>query len=297
MHRQLQLALENEVQQRTEELAASNEELRVTYEEMADSNKLLVRSNEELAQFAYVASHDLQEPLRKIRMFAGMLSKDTTLPPGLSPLVMKIDKSTERMVLLIRDLLEFSSLLKSDAMARPVNLAEVAANVVNDFELLIEDKKATVIIGKLPEIQAVALQMNQLLYNLLGNALKFCKPGVPPVIEINAKLSSREQTGLYISKPYPFAQYYHITIQDNGIGFETKYAEHIFEVFKRLHGREHYPGSGIGLAMCRRIADNHNGRLYAESEPGKGSIFHLLLPDKQHDYTSDLPPGFQWINQ
>lgn len=296
IHRQLQLALENEVQQRTEELAASNSALRTTNEELAHSNRMITRSNEELAQYAYVASHDLQEPLRKIRMFAGMLSSDKTLPVGLAPLVQKIDKSTERMVMLIGDLLEFSRLLKSDILVRPVNLAETTANVINDFELMIEEKKAIVTAGYMPQVQAVAMQMNQLFYNLLGNALKFSKPGIAPVIVISSQPVSHEEAGKHITQPFPFAQYYRITVSDNGIGFDSRYAEHIFEVFKRLHGRDLYPGSGIGLAMCRRIADNHNGRLYAESVPDEGSVFHLLLPSRQHDHEDVLPAGFKWTN-
>ncbi len=296
INRQMQLELENEVQQRTEELAASNEELRVTNDELGMLNQLLTRSNEELAQYAYVASHDLQEPLRKIRMFAGMLSNEKNLLPTLVPLVQKIDRSAERMALLIRDLLDFSRLLKSDSLARPVDLNEIVHNVVNDFELLIEEKKAQVKTRQLPEVEAIALQMNQLFYNLVSNALKFSRPGVSPVIEIGSELVTLEQVKQYVGKPFPFAQYHHITVKDNGIGFETKFAEHIFEVFKRLHARELFPGSGIGLAMCRRIADNHNGRLFAESVQGEGSVFHLYLPSKQQNYETDLPAGFHWIN-
>ena len=282
IYRQLQLVLESEVLQRTEELAVRNEDLRVINNELAHTNQLLTRSNEELAQYAYVASHDLQEPLRKIRMFAGLLENESSLQEKPLSLVRKINQSSERMAMLIRDLLEFSRLLRSDSMARPVNLQEVVANVTNDFELLIEEKGAVVHIGKLPEVEAIALQMNQLFYNLLSNALKFSKAGVAPLIRLDSEPVSLEEAGKYIVKPAPFAQYYHITLKDNGIGFETRFAEHIFEVFKRLHTREIYPGSGIGLAMCRRIADNHCGHLSAESAPGEGSVFHLFLPDKQH---------------
>ena len=285
--RQLQLALEQQVQERTEELTATNEQL-------AASNERLVHSNEELAQYAYVASHDLQEPLRKIRMFSGMLESKQTLASDNRELVTKIGQSAERMSMLIRDLLDFSRLLKSEMLVRPVDLAEITASVVNDFELTIGEKKAIITTGKMPVVQAIGLQMNQLFYNLLGNALKFSKPGIPPVIEISAEAISPEAAAEHIQKPLAFAQYYHIAITDNGIGFEVKYSEQIFEVFKRLHSREIYPGSGIGLALCRRIVENHNGRLYASSTPGVGTTFHLILPDKQQDYESPLANQLKW---
>lgn len=289
LYRQLQLALENQVQQRTEQLSSSNEEL-------ARSNDMLLRSNKELAQFAYVASHDLQEPLRKIRMFATTLSKQGTLSEDTRPLVQKIDGSAQRMSLLISDLLDFSRLLESDRLMQPVSLSEIVDNVIGDFELMIEEKGAKINTGNLPRIQAVALQMNQLFYNLLSNSLKFGKPGEPPIIQVNSHPIGLEEVKSHLAKPLPFAQYHHITVEDNGIGFETQYADQIFEIFKRLHGRDAYPGSGIGLAMCRRIADNHHGKLYAESTPGSGSVFHLFLPDRQHEYVSELPANFKWTN-
>ena len=295
MQRQQQLALENQVQERTGELAASNEELRSTNEELAQANELLIRSNEDLGQYAYVASHDLQEPLRKIRMFATALSRQQALPEDTGTLAEKIDASAHRMSQLISDLLEFSK-LKADRLVRPVNLAEIAANVVDDFELLIEEKGAQVVIGELPRIEAVALQMNQLFYNLLSNALKFTRQKVQPQIRIKSQPAGMEEVKTYVAKPLPFAQYYHISVEDNGIGFETQYGDQIFEIFKRLHGREAYPGSGIGLAVCRRIADNHHGKLYAESVPQEGSAFHLFLPDRQHENVSALPVDFKWTN-
>ncbi len=296
IQREMQTALEQQVLERTEQLAGSNAALKTKNEELAESNEQLKHSNEELAQYAYVASHDLQEPLRKIRLFSGMLITKEYLTEDIKVLIDKIGQSSERMSMLIRDLLEFSKLLKSDTLVRPVDLQEVTVAVANDFELLLEEKKATLLIGKMPTLQAVALQMNQLFYNLLGNALKFDKPGRTLVVEVKAIPIDQEDVSKFISKPLAFAQYYHITIRDNGIGFELKYSEHIFEVFKRLHGRDLYPGSGIGLAICRRIVVNHNGFLFAESVPGEGSVFHLILPDKQKDFEATLPNGFQWKN-
>ncbi len=261
-------------------MAISNEELQTMNEELADANERLLHSNEELAQYAYVASHDLQEPLRKIRMFSGILREQEDLSEKNTQLVAKISQSSERMSLLIQDLLEFSRLLNSEALLRPVDLGEVCRMLFNDFELTIAEKGAVVRIGKLPVIEAVPLHMNQLFYNLLSNALKFSKPGVAPFVEIDARVISREVAREYISNPDRQVIYYHLTFSDNGIGFDQQYAEQIFEVFKRLHGREAYPGSGIGLALCRRIIANQQGHVFATSVPGEGTTFHLILPDR-----------------
>lgn len=286
LQQELQLALENEVQIRTEELAAAVEELRATNENLAELNIQLTHSNDELAQYAYVASHDLQEPLRKIQVFTGMLSKQPGLPPATGPTIEKISSSAARMSGLIQDLLAFSRLLKSETLMRPVALAEVVEAVWSDFELTVEEKGATLQVGELPVIESVNLQMNQLFNNLVSNALKFTMPGKTPHITVASREASVEEVARVIRTPLTFAIYHHIVFTDNGIGFETEYSEQIFEVFKRLHGRDMYPGSGIGLALCRRIVANHNGHLYAESVPGNGSTFHIFLPSRQHDYTS-----------
>lgn len=281
IQQQLQLALAQKVQERTEELAATNEELQATNEELANANQSLRRSNEELAQYAYVASHDLQEPLRKIHVFSGMLGKSEVLTEKDKLVTGKIIESAARMSNLIKDLLEFSHLTYADSVVRLVNLTEVAQSVEKDFELTIAEKAATLHLGPLPTIEATPLRMNQLFYNLLNNALKFSVPDRPPVIRIGAQALRTHEVEPYIRKPLPYAQYYRISVADNGIGFETGYAEQIFEVFKRLHTREVYPGSGIGLALCRRIVNNLGGVLYAESVPGEGSVFHFVLPDRQ----------------
>ena len=274
IQRELQTALENEVQQRTEELRTTNDEL-------ADANRALTHTNEELAQYAYVASHDLQEPLRKIQVFTTMLNSSMSLDAKNTEIAGKISQSAGRMQYLIRDLLEFSRLLNSETLVRPVALSEIVAAVVSDYELTIADKQASITIEKLPVIQCVSLQMNQLFNNLLGNALKFSLPDVSPVVSIQSIPVSATDIIEWIPKPLPFAQYHHITLTDNGIGFEVQYKDQIFEVFKRLHGRDTYAGSGIGLAICKRIVSNHQGVLFAESTMGKGSTFHIILPDRQ----------------
>ena len=215
-------------------------------------------------------------------IFSNMLSSEETLHDRSKNLVNKISESSHRMSLLIKDLLQFSRLLNSETMLRPVDLSAVMASVTGDFELIIHEKNAAVTIGKLPVIEAVGLQMNQLFYNLLGNALKFSRPGIEPEITIDVQAITEEDAYQHVQKIIPGSNYYHITFADNGIGFEVKYSEQIFEIFKRLHGRSIYPGSGIGLALCRRIVANHNGALYAESEPDKGSVFHIIIPGRQH---------------
>jgi signal transduction histidine kinase len=286
LQRDQQAALEHQVQNRTEELAAAVEELRATNEELGITNDELHRSNDELAQYAYVASHDLQEPLRKIRVFSGMLAADPELPESVATTIGKISGAAGRMSQLIQDLLAFSKLLKSESLMGPVALTEVATAVWSDFDLIAEEKDAEIQIDSLPVIQAVKLQMNQLFYNLLSNALKFTSPDRKPKLVISARELSADELRRYIPKPLAFTGYYDISVSDNGIGFETQYNEQIFEVFKRLHTREMYPGSGIGLALCRRIAVNHGGFLYAVSEVGKGSTFHVVLPERQWDEIS-----------
>lgn len=279
--RQTQAALELEVKKRTAELNLLNKQLTDAVSELAAANEQLKRSNEDLAQYAHVASHDLQEPLRKIRMFSGMLKDQSVALPGNSSLVKKINESAERMSLLIKDLLDYSRLLKTEDLKKKVDLNEVISQVMVDFELRIQEKNATVTVEHLPEIEAVPLQMSQLFFNLIGNALKFSVAEREPVIRISSNVMNEGEINRFLPLLQTEGTYFHITISDNGIGFEDKYAQQIFEVFKRLHGRDVYPGSGIGLALCRRIVDNHQGHIFATSAPDNGTTFHLLLPARQ----------------
>ncbi|UYQ94315.1 PAS domain S-box protein [Chitinophaga horti] len=259
--------MEDRVQQRTRELQLANIQLKQT--------------NEELEQYAYVASHDLQEPLRKIRMFSSML-KDNKELSGLVTIQTYIDKisaSAARMSLLIKDLLDFSRVSAKEELFTTVQLDYVLANVIHDFELLIEQKQAIITSEPLPTIAAIPLQMNQLFYNLMGNALKFTPPGKAPEIGISCR---QADDALLTAHHKSTGKTWHlITVTDNGIGFDDFLKEKIFTIFQRLNTREQYEGTGIGLALCRKIVLSHGGDIWAESESGKGASFYLLLPEKQ----------------
>jgi signal transduction histidine kinase len=283
-----EFALEDKVLQGREDLAAVNEELQsnneeliTLNEELEESNNMLLKSNYELEQYAYVASHDLQEPLRKIRVYSSMMSEKGGFGEEHHRTVSKINRAAERMSLLIKNLLEFSRLIKSETIMGQVSLLEIVNLIAEDFELTIEEKNAHIEISKLPSIEASGLQMNQLFYNLMSNALKFVKVGITPYISISNRLIKSSELLQYIPKPLTYSNYYLISVTDNGIGFEPKYAEKIFDVFKRLHAQEIYAGSGIGLSLCRRIVTNHQGYIAAISEPGKGTTFNIILPDRQ----------------
>ena len=244
-----------------------------------DAAASLMRSNSDLLQYAHVASHDLQEPLRKIQMYASVLQGRNTLQEPDQEIIDKILVSANRMRALITDLLEHSKVSKSGKMFRPVNLNEVLAKILDDFELSISEKGALISVDPLPVVSAVALEMNQLFYNLIDNALKFLDPKRIPEIAVCCKKLSDAAILEYIPDAIKGKMYYDISVRDNGIGFDVKYAEQIFMVFSRLHPKEMYPGSGIGLSLCRSILANHEGILFVESKPGEGSAFHIIIPN------------------
>jgi two-component system, chemotaxis family, CheB/CheR fusion protein len=248
------------------------------------ANTNLKRSNEELRQYAYIASHDLQEPLRKIVTFSGRIQKKfaDSLPEQGHEYLTKIVTSAQRMTRLIDDLLTFSRTIHQNNKFATVDLNATLEEILQDFDLTIAEKQATLQVGHLPVIEAVPLQMAQLFYNLIGNALKFTSSDKPPVISIEAQEADWEE----VSRRIPQAErglYWKVAVSDNGIGFDPSFAEQIFSIFQRLHDRNTYMGTGIGLALCRRIINNHGGDLYAEGKEGEGAIFHLLLPAKQNE--------------
>ena len=249
--------------------------------ELAETNNNLQRSNAELAQFAYIASHDLQEPVRKVSTFTQMLGNNLRHSDETAMHYLKrIQDSTTKMLALIRDVLAYSQLSGEHKKQETVNLEEVVGTIKNDFELLMEQKQATIQYHRLPTIQANALQMSQLFGNLISNALKFAKQDQPCVITIQTEIINGADPAA-CNLPDVNKDYYHIIVADNGIGFNTEYAEKIFNIFQRLHGKKDYEGTGIGLAICKKIVQNHNGSIYAESREGSGARFHILLPKDQ----------------
>lgn len=269
----------NEIKKAEEKL---EEQVRVRTIELEKLNNDLVFTNEQLKQFAYVASHDLQEPLRKINMFCDKLmnSKEEVLSSSGRKYFEKIVGAARRMSALINDLLNFTRLDAQENSFANVDLNDVADKVKEDYEILISQKSALVNIGKLCMIEAVPLQMNQLVFNLMGNALKFSREGVAPVVNIYSKILSAEDVAGFPNLDSS-AEYCEIIFSDNGIGFDQQFSEKIFEIFQRLHGKSQYEGTGIGLALCKKIVDFHKGEIYAMSQEGEGASFHIILPVKR----------------
>jgi PAS domain S-box-containing protein len=235
-------------------------------EELHSAMRRLEQSNRELEDFAYVASHDLQEPLRKIQAFGDRLKAKhaAELAPAARDYVDRMQAAAKRMQILINDLLSFSRITTKAQPFVPVDLGVVAREVAHDLEHRTHEAGGEISIGELPSIDADPLQMRQLLQNLASNALKFHRDGVPPRVEITGELDNGTRA--------------RIVVADNGIGFDEKYAERIFTMFERLHGRGSYEGTGIGLAICRKIAERHGGEIAARSTPGQGSTFIVTLP-------------------
>jgi PAS domain S-box-containing protein len=258
-----------------------------TEQSLAHKAAELARSNAELEQFAYVASHDLQEPLRKIQAFGDRLKAKVDaakLEDGRDYLE-RMQNAAARMQRLINDLLTFSRVISATQPFVPVELAVVTKEVLNDLEVRIEQTKAKIEMGTLPTIEADPLQMRQLLQNLIGNAFKFQPPTGQPVIKIEAKI---EKSPLATeTDPLPDLDVCELVVQDNGIGFDEKYSEKIFAMFQRLHGRSEYEGTGVGLAVCRRITDRHGGTIQAKSKPGEGAAFIIRLPVRHKAKTEE----------
>ena len=233
----------------------------------------LARSNAELEQFAFVASHDLQEPLRKIQAFGDRLKAklDQALGPEPREYLDRMQNASARMRTLIDDLLAFSRVIRSAEPFVPVSLTQITKEVIGDLEVRMEKNAARVEVGDLQTIEADATQMRQLMLNLIGNALKFQPLDAQPLVKVQGR------TVTSISGE----QFCELTVQDNGIGFEEQYAEKIFVVFQRLHGRGEYEGTGVGLAVCRRITDRHQGTIVAKGKPGEGATFIVTLPVHQ----------------
>jgi len=262
-------------------------ELRNSGEELKKKIVELEQSNYELEQYAYVASHDLQEPLRKIRIFGGLIRDRTErhLDQANQSYLQRLIEAAERMTNLINELLKFSRLFKPERQTKSINLNDVLQNILKDFDLMIQEKKIRISAGQLPSIEANPLHMNQLFYNIIHNALKFSDSKEDAMIEVSAQELSRADLKKHESLDNRF-RYYEIVFKDNGIGFNQEFATQIFEIFKRLNEQHIYQGSGIGLALCRKITLNHHGVIWAEGKEQQGASFHVILPAEQPNTTT-----------
>lgn len=246
--------------------------------ELEDINKELEAMNKELSSFAYISSHDLQEPLRKIQTFSTRIletDEENLTEKGLD-YFNRIINAAQRMRLLIDDLLMYSRANAAERKYEQVDVNDVLKEVIADLEGTIDEKKAIIEAGPLPKMSVIPFQMHQLLSNFLSNSLKFTRAGTIPYILIRSRIISGDKVpGL----PKRLSDTYHyISVTDNGIGFNTEYNERIFDVFQRLHGRDEYPGTGIGLAICKKIVENHHGVIKAEGRPGDGATFSVYIP-------------------
>lgn len=275
--------LEEQVQTRTQALKLANDELH-------SANKLLRQANDTLNQFASVASHDLQEPLRKIQSFGNLLQAQYADQLGEGKTYLeRMQSAANRMSGLIQDLLSYSRISAIHERRHLISLAAVVQTALSDLEVVIAETGALVEVDSLPEVLGDSIQLGQLFQNLLSNALKFSRAATssrgtagisrPPRIQIRLHLLLAKDLPPSVKPALSAPLYYRIDVIDNGIGFEQKHAERIFEVFQRLHGKSEFAGTGIGLAICAKVVSNHGGAIRATSQPGQGAAFSVFLPN------------------
>ena len=272
------LAANKFLQKEIDERKISEEKVKLLNEQLVSNNQSLKQMNEELDQFAYMASHDLQEPLRKIQVFSDKILRNNNFDPDSEKYFSKIVNSSKRMQHLINNLLDFSRHTVSSNDFKKTPLNELVKNALTELEVEIEKSNAKINYGELPVVSAVPGLMQQLFYNLFSNAIKFRKPSEDLVIDVRAEKMNPNDPSNFI-KYNSNKTFYKITVQDNGIGFDEKYAEDIFRVFKRLHSYHEFEGTGVGLSICKKIVEKHNGFIKAESEIDKGSTFIIGLPE------------------
>ncbi len=256
-----------------EELAFAKKSLEQSNSALQKLNEDLKRSNQELYNFASIASHDLQEPLRKIISFGDLLRSRVPVSdePSISYLE-RMQNAASRMRNLIHDLLQFAMIESEIKSFEITDLNKVGDNILDDLETLIKETEGTVNINNLPAIESDPSQMNQLFLNLIGNALKFHRDGIPPIVNLG---SFKKENG-----------FWEIFVEDNGIGIDEKYLDRVFKPFERLHGISSYEGTGIGLSICDKIVARHGGKITVKRQPTNGVTFHIILPEKQNHTSS-----------
>jgi signal transduction histidine kinase len=263
--RQLSTSLDRQVQERTQQLE--------------DSIRELKRSNENLQQFAFIASHDLQEPLRKVQQFGDLLKDQYShlLGEGVT-YVERMQNAANRMSTLVKDLLSYSRISTQQETKGVVSLATIVQTVLMNLEVSINESNAMIQVGNLPVVEGDPLQLEQLFQNLISNALKFRKPGNAPQVKIHSSWVAADKLPNSVKSDQRALAYHRIDVIDDGVGFDEKYVNRIFVIFQRLHGKTEFMGTGIGLAICEKVVANHRGTITATSQLGQGSTFSVYLP-------------------
>lgn len=267
-----------------EALREAKHALELSQRALERTNLELKQSNENLQQFAYIASHDLQEPLRKVQAFGDVLRQQFGQELGTTgnDLIGRMESAAQRMSVLIKDLLAYSRITTHREPMRSVSLSQVINEVLTDLSQIIIDTGAVVTVSDLPTLPGDSRQLQQLFQNLVSNALRYHKPDQPPTVKIESRPARPDElpADLNVGRhPADTTRTYHcITVADTGIGFDEKFLDRIFQVFQRLHGKNQYPGTGVGLAICRRVAENHGGAITAISRPNEGATFVIYLP-------------------